>query len=456
MLLISLADIITSLAIASTTLPMPKDVIYPFETPSYGTAASCNAQGLIYLFGNGFLFMVNGILHIYYLLRLRFGMDDLIFSFRVEPILCLLSLGISIGLTIGAFNKGDIINPSPTDPFCVPYSYPMNCTKETNPDCRGESGSNRGSFDLLYRVTLGSSFCTIVIIMGLLVDKFYRMKRKMERIINDKSKEEESQTSASSEQNHEALIQAVEQYKIVTFQAGLYITAFFFTYAFSAIEHFRYIKGYVGDNTTLGILRMIFQPLQGVFNLIIFVIQKIFAIRVCDPDIGLDEALRIVFFIPRAMDDQALVSNIDVMFLDKPTDIKESSETPAFMDQYPDIDIGPEDPVSRNVSGSLEMFPSGCDSRNASLSLGQYGLSNISGSIEVQSNCQSGNDLLSYESPIRESIGQSMNDVSLESSFVQESAASIVTPVRTGRSSYNNEVQDAFKNNDTGKARHRI
>lgn len=447
MLLISLADIITSLAIASTTLPMPKDVIYPFETPSYGTAASCNAQGLIYLFGNGLLFLVNGILHIYYLLRLRFGMDDLFFSIRVEPILCLLSLGISIGLTIGAFNKGDIINPSPTDPFCVPYSYPMNCTKETNPDCRGESGSNRGSFDLVYRVTLGSSFCTIVIIMGLLVDKFYRMKRNMERIINDKSKEEESQTSA--QQNHEALIQAVEQYKIVTFQAGLYITAFFFTYAFGAIEHFRYIKGYVrGDNTTLGILRMIFQPLQGVFNLIIFVIQKLFAIRVCDPDIGLDEALRIVFFIPRAMDDQALVSNIDVMFFDKPTDIKESSEAPAYIDQYPDI--GPEDPVSRNVSGSLEMFPSGCDSRNASLSLGQYGLSNISGSIEVQSNCQSGNGLLSYESPIHESIGQSMNDVSLESS-VQESAVSIVTPVRIGRSSYNNEVQDAF-NGNTGKA----
>ena len=452
MLLISLADIITSLAIASTTLPMPKDVIYPFETPSYGTAASCNAQGIMYLFGNGFLFLVNGILHIYYLLRLRFGMNDLIFSTRVEPILCLLSLGISIGLTIGAFNKGDVINPSPTDPFCVPYSYPMNCTKETNPDCRGESGSNRGSFDLVYRLTLGISFCTIVIIMGLLVDKFYRMKRKMERIINDKSKEEESHTSASSDHNNEALIQAVEQYKIVTFQAGLYITAFFLTYAFSAIEHIRFEMGYEDSNAVLGILRMIFQPLQGVFNLIIFVIQKLFAIRVCDPDIGLDEALRIVFFIPRAMDDQALVSNLDVMFLDKPTDIKESSEAPAYIDQYPDI--GPEDPVSRNVSGSLEMFPSGCDSRLASLSLGQYGLSNISGSIEVQSNCQSGNDLLSYESPIHESIGQSMNDVSLES-FVQESAASIVTPVHTGRSSYNNEVQNAF-NDDTGKARHRI
>lgn len=449
MLLISLADIITSLAIASTTLPMPKDVIYPFETPSYGTATSCNAQGLIYLFGNGFLFLVNGILHIYYLLRLRFGMDDKNFSIRVEPVLCLLSLGISIGLTIGAFNKGDIINPSPTDPFCVPYSYPMNCTKETNPDCRGESGSNRGSFHLVYRLTLGTSFCTIVIIMGLLVDKFYRMKRKMERIINDKSKEEdESHTSSSSDQNHAALIQAVEQYKIVTFQAGLYITAFFLTYAFSAMEHIRVVMGYEDTNAILGILRMIFQPLQGVFNLIIFVIQKIFAIRVCDPDIGLDEALRIVFFVPRAMDDQALVSNLDVMFLDKPTDIKESSEAPAYIAQYPDI--GPEDPVSRNVSGSLEMFPSGCDSRNANLSLGQYGLSNISGSIEHQSNCQSGNDLLSYESPNHESIGQSLKDISLESS-IQESAASIVTPVRTGRSSHNKEVQDAFSD-DTGKA----
>lgn len=448
MLVISLADIITSLAIASTTLPMPKDVIYPFATPSYGTTSSCNAQGLIYLFGNGFLFSTNGILHIYYLLRLRFGMDDKNFSIRVEPILFLLSLGISIGLTIGAFNKGDIINPSPTDPFCVPYSYPMNCTKETNSDCRGESESNRGSFDLVYRFTLGMSVCTIVIVMGLLVDKFYRMKRKMERIINDKSKEEESQTSASSDQNHEVLIQAVEQYRIVTFQAGLYITAFFLTYAFSAIEHIRVAMGYEDWSASLGILRMIFQPLQGVFNLIIFVIQKLFAIRICDPDVGLDEALRIIFFIPRVMDDQVLISNLDVMFLDQPTDFKESSEAPA--DIYPDPDLSPEDPVSsRVVSGSLEMFPSGCDSRQTNLSLGQYGFSNISGSMEQQ-NSHSGNEHLSYGSPNHESIGQSMKDLSLESS-VQESAASMVTPVRTGRTSYNNGFQDSFNDDSAGK-----
>ena len=41
---LSIADCFTSLATALTTIPMPKDVIYPFEMPSYGNILTCEVQ----------------------------------------------------------------------------------------------------------------------------------------------------------------------------------------------------------------------------------------------------------------------------------------------------------------------------------------------------------------------------------------------------------------------------
>ena len=41
---LSIADCFTSLATALTTIPMPKDNIYPFEMPSYGNILTCEIQ----------------------------------------------------------------------------------------------------------------------------------------------------------------------------------------------------------------------------------------------------------------------------------------------------------------------------------------------------------------------------------------------------------------------------
>ena len=46
---LSVADFVASFVIALTTLPMPKNVMYPFARPSYGTRIGTReAQGLAY------------------------------------------------------------------------------------------------------------------------------------------------------------------------------------------------------------------------------------------------------------------------------------------------------------------------------------------------------------------------------------------------------------------------
>ena len=61
------------------------------------------------------------------------------------------------------------------------------------------------------------------------------------------------------------------------------------------------------------ISRMIFQPLQGFFNLIIFVYHKVQTLRHADDDLTVAEALEKVFFFPSRMEDRATVSNLNMV-----------------------------------------------------------------------------------------------------------------------------------------------
>jgi hypothetical protein len=158
---LSSADCLTSLAIALTTIPMPKDVIYPFEMPSYGNIATCEAQGLVYMMGNAFVLCMNGILNIYYLCTLRYNMREKIFRCYLEIPLFIVSLVISITLPSIALLNQELLNPSPYYPVCVANSYPLDCTKADNPECRG--GGGRGALSPLFYCTITIFFFTLII-----------------------------------------------------------------------------------------------------------------------------------------------------------------------------------------------------------------------------------------------------------------------------------------------------
>ena len=110
----SFCDMLASLAIALTTIPpMPKDVIYPFAGPSYGTTDTCEAQGLVYVTGSSIVVGMNGILNIYYVCTLRYKMKAETFSKFVEPILLVLGIVIPVVLPIMILANQGLINPNP-------------------------------------------------------------------------------------------------------------------------------------------------------------------------------------------------------------------------------------------------------------------------------------------------------------------------------------------------------
>jgi hypothetical protein len=277
---------------------MPKDVIYPFEMPSYGNISTCEAQGFIFMMGNGLAFCMNGILNIYYLCTLRYNMTEKTFRCYLEIPLFILSLAIFITLpSIALINQE--LNPDPTDPYCVPITYPVDCTKADNPECRGEGGR-----DTWYPATIavGSlSFFTLMITMALVVHSFYRNERKLRKAVRDNHIKEGDEAYAD-------LQYAQWSSGIITRQALMYIAAFFITWIFGLVQ----ISFFTEPNDTLFVLRMIFQPLQGFFNLIIFAYHKVYIVLLSDEDVSFAEAVGIVFLHPDKMKELVFTLDLDL------------------------------------------------------------------------------------------------------------------------------------------------
>eukprot|EP00979_Chaetoceros_neogracilis_P019024 scaffold11625_cov328-Chaetoceros_neogracile.AAC.1 len=178
--------------------------------PSYGNIATCEAQGLIYMMGNGLAFCMNGILNIYYLCTLRYNMPEKTFRCYLEIPLFIVSLVTSITVPSATLLKQELLNPSPTAPFCVPNTYPLDCTKADNPECRG--GGGRGAFGPLFYFTITFGFLTLMITMSLIVHSFYRNALSLRKALKDKPSQE-------IDAKYEAVKRAQETSSIVGRQA---------------------------------------------------------------------------------------------------------------------------------------------------------------------------------------------------------------------------------------------
>jgi len=95
--LMSIGDIVGSLAMALTTLPMPKDMIYTqFEGLTAGNTRTCELQGFLFTVGTSFTVCYNTILCIYYVCSIRFHMTEEAFKKWSEPGLhCLAFLAVT-------------------------------------------------------------------------------------------------------------------------------------------------------------------------------------------------------------------------------------------------------------------------------------------------------------------------------------------------------------------------
>ena len=259
-------------------------------------------------------FCMNGLLNIYYLCTLRYSTKEKKFRCYVEVPFYIVINALCIAGSYSFLLNQELLNPGVMYPLCLPTNYPPGCTKDDNPDCRGgELGEGEEHQNDTTLVVIGLAFFSILIItMALIVHSFYRNERKLLTAVKDDLIQEND--DAYNELRH-----AQETSGIITRQALMYIVAFLITWAFAFIE-FLWLKyaNDPGDALIAGLaaLRLLFQSLQGLFNLIIFVYHKVCMILRSDEDMTVAEALDIVFLHPDIMEDLVLVQNLDFVFED--------------------------------------------------------------------------------------------------------------------------------------------
>ena len=297
--LMSFFDMVASIAMAATTIPMPSDVSYPFDGPTFGTTTTCEIQGFMYFFGSGTVMMLGALLNIYYVSTLRYNMEDATFRRRIESFMYPIILASMLTID-GLLWKQDSYNPTPSDPFCAAREYPDECTLETNTECRGSRENDIIDPHFFIRLVSVITILTILVSTALIIHSFARNVRRIKERLKDREN--------ISEEEQEELQVAEDSRRTITKQVYLYLGAFFITWIFL------YAQLLLQDNFWIVIMRLVFQPLQGFWNMLIFFYHKIHLIRKDDEDKTVLMALSFMFKSSHSVPcEQQMIGNIDFM-----------------------------------------------------------------------------------------------------------------------------------------------
>jgi hypothetical protein len=276
----SLADVLSSIAVALTTLPMPsympkeEELQYRWTggTPRLGNTYTCNAQGFFQTFGVLTTFHYNSMLCVYYACAIAFAMKEQTIKKYVEPFIH--GIPILAGLTPSlSFLFDQMYNPQfgnslPYTSWCTPSGYPMNCGDDENDqECiRGFNASK------LLLVTTGviSAYCLFIMVASLTM--------VLRKVIQTKNILHGSRSKISS--NIQDFTEKHTNTKVVFLQALFYVAAFLIC---TSPPFIRIIskEHHASEKVEEGLLAatLLLLPLQGFFNFLIFISHKVYNYR---------------------------------------------------------------------------------------------------------------------------------------------------------------------------------
>lgn len=301
MAFMSVWEMIRSLCIALSTVPMPKDVIYTYYGNSYGNVKTCEVQAFLIIVGSGMALFANICLTLYYLLTIRYYVKEHTLKRYVEPIFLVLSTVLSLVLPV-LFLKIEYLNPTPYEVFCNVGSYPHRCEqlKDAKQCLRGQ----HLSVDMLnfFRNYAISMMCIelmfFLVSMTLIVMTFYKSDVELARILKTLKPGED-------DNNISPFISRRFTTKIIAQQALMYFTALVLSWIFFAVSFFK-------ETQIISICKQIFFPLRGTLNMLIFVYHKVYAIKRCQPRMSYYTALKYLICKTKHVPED-VVSNLEMV-----------------------------------------------------------------------------------------------------------------------------------------------
>jgi len=278
----SCTDIMSSIAVALSTLPMPKELPYSYESFSgtrIGTIATCEAQGFFFVFGFIAMFTYNLMLCIYYTCAIAFGMKEQKIAKFVEPFLHLTPFVFGLGRAVPALVY-KWYNPVSWDAWC---SIATGGSEFDSNDGNDNGARNLKNINVYVTFLCGALFLGIIICFGLIISKVWQVDRDLNRcgILRRGSSIRDSELKATKS-NHNNM-------KVILIQCLAYFMSFLISLGILLLS------AVIVEPWWMIRLSFVLNPAQGLFNLLIFVGHKIYNYRRVSPDVSRCEVVGLLF-----------------------------------------------------------------------------------------------------------------------------------------------------------------
>jgi len=305
----SFSDIIVSVAIAFTTLPMPKDMIYrQFEGLLIrGNISTCTAQGFFFILGGSCTATYIASLMLYYLFSIRYKKTEEEIAKRIEPWLHAIPIiySILISSSLVAF---EALNPTPFECWCTAMTIPYWCPSTPN-DNSCILRTKREAY-IVHHI-MGAFFILIVVVsigsLAMIILGTYEQESLLKYYLQSIDR-----VSRDNSDRADRVRLDYQYTRAISKQALAYFVAYASVNIFPVITLF-------SGKTNLGtgafpVFHLILRPLQGFFNLLIFSYHKVDNIQRAVPGTGFSTALRQVFFLwPTEETPEFIVSSLSIV-----------------------------------------------------------------------------------------------------------------------------------------------
>jgi hypothetical protein len=343
--LMSFFDIILSLLFALGTIMMPSDTFYKFAGPTLGNRATCQAQGWLIIFGFTGSTAMYAALSWYFMLTITFNVKASKIACIFEPVaylytFCQALIGPSVYLS------KDLLNPNPYDIFCTIAPYPQSCDEEKWYDWNYcEWAENAISdYNFYMNVTINIMLFTfIMIVLGfsvILWTVFQKNKLLKALLVavseephecdntdsfeesnlgeaSNYHQEDERRNEESDKMNH---INDLKYSRVLIIQALMYIFAYFLTWFFNFLSGTIHVESFGMDA-----VNSILFPLQGFWNLFIFLYDKTYLIRARNPNTSFWAAVKMILFHPTDVP-VLIMSNISMIVIEPRDEVNDIEE----------------------------------------------------------------------------------------------------------------------------------
>jgi hypothetical protein len=308
-------DIISSIFFALGTIMMPSDNIYKLAGPMLGNKVTCQAQGWLTTFGIAGCTSLNACLAWYFVSSIAFKVDAEKIKKRIEPVMY--SYAILVALVVPSFYVSkDFINPNPNDSFCTISPYPESCDEEKWYDwneCTWRDGVIDDYFASVVLAIVMLLFHFILIVAGMSIILWTVSRNRQEiNALRDicsnhghgKDLDDDSDERERIGTKNAADMRDLKRTRVVIFQALMYIAAFFLTWVFNFFSEVFNIANY-----SLDACNSFFFPLQGLWNLLIFLYDKTYLIQQSRKGVSIYQAVKEILSSPSDAP-EFVVSNI--------------------------------------------------------------------------------------------------------------------------------------------------